>query len=459
MRSDFEIQKMETLEETEGRRRRRRRRRRKEDDSKKDDSTSLTATSAPVLNHFDSPNAELVMVVNLAAVETRLDVTTPVLAALKIAVVAAIAPAVLEAVNGISVNGISQCDEKSATILTKLTTTLKVEELTFGRSDTSASILISFPEANSWVLKAGTDSPSSSQYDAAFKSSRYMSAVEAALKAAALAATVAWTNAHIATVSDVEEKSSSRSSLEAALNIKLYLTDPAIGGQLSAVFLGMRREVDNSHAMKFAKQIAASLTLTFGLEPGKSYVQVENIARLSRRAKFHGFFRVAYRHKCLDDAAGLCGCTTGDCTDQIAARKAFQAAAIIGDDVASLSTFRGLMTTKMREHLQIGANNENHGLEILSIRPKIPLDAQKQNANTKGDYDDTDEQEMVIKWQMWSKVPSEQTVSDEFDADDIAKTNYRSFQGSLVGDVISRLETVGAKKKFENCCIEFSNRS
>jgi len=461
MRSDFEIQKLETLDETEGRRRRRRRRRRRDDDddSKTDDGTSLTATTPPVSTHFDSPNAELVLIVALHATEKRLDVTASVLTALKTAVVTAITPAVLEAVNGISVNGTSQCDEKSATIATKLTTTLKVEELTFQQSDTSASILISFPEDNSWGLKAGTEKPSSSQYDEAFKSSRYISAVTAALTAAAAAQTPAWVNAHVATLSRLEEKSSSRSSLEAAFNIKLYLTDPAVGAQLSAVSLGMRREVDNTHAMKFAKQIAASLTTTFGLEPGKSYVQVENIARLSRRAKFHGYFRLAYALKCADDT-DLCGCTAGaDCEVQAAARKKFSDDNIHATNIGSLATFRSLMTTKMREHLNIGTNDVDHGFEIVSIKPRNPIEGD-QAAGVKTAWVDTDVSELVIKWQIWSKVPSVQTLANEYLADKVAQdnagvVNYRSFQGSLVGDVVSRLRTSEEKKSFRTAALSF----
>jgi len=178
------------------------------------------------------------------------------------------------------------------------------------------------------------------------------------------------------------------------------------------------------------------------LQKGASYVQIEDIARVHRRAKFVGNFHMYYQHTCNDAGAGannaLCGWSGAQGVTQTNGRSAF----LLHLEKSS-ATLRGLMEANIRKHFDIGENDDDHGINIVSIVANggVVVAEGDQIAGATNGWAAADITHLLISWQIWSKTSSEATMDAGFDADDASGTaNYRNLDGSLAGDILKRLQ-------------------
>jgi len=264
-----------SLEDVEGRRRRRRRRRRKTDSVTGTTGTTGTETAGTAdteaVGSFNSANAELVVDFSFTATNTAVDATG--LTKFKAALVTALSPVVLTAVNTLGGSA-----ETLAGVKVILTANLKVSPFAFSKHH----LLVSFPEAAGWKQSA-TSKITADDYDAVFKTLQYRNSAAKALTDAA--ALNLFADYNVGLISAVTEKSVSRSSFEGALTLKALLVNPVAGEKPEAAQLGFRLDVDNSVAILLSRKITHSLQTTLKLASGRSYVQIENIDRMVNMKK------------------------------------------------------------------------------------------------------------------------------------------------------------------------------
>jgi len=259
-----------SLEDVEGRRRRRRRRK---TDSNKDTTGTETSGTANIeaVGSFNSANAELVVDFSFTGTNTAVAATG--LTKFKAALVTALSPVVL-----IALNTLGGSTETLAGIKVLLTANLKVSPFAFSKHH----ILVSFPEAAGWKQSA-TSKITADDYDAVFKTQQYRESAAKALTDAAAADS--FSDYNVLRILTVTEKSVSRSSFEGALTLKALLVNPVAGTRPEAAKLGFRVDNDNSVALLLARKITHSLQTTLQLASGRSYVQIENIDRMVNMKK------------------------------------------------------------------------------------------------------------------------------------------------------------------------------
>jgi len=284
-----------SLEDVEGRRRRRRRRRKTDSDTGTTDTTgtdtSGTSNIEAAVGSFNSANAELVVDFSFTGTNTAVDATATGLTKFKAALVTALSPVVL-----IALNTLGGSTETLAGIKVLLTANLKVSPFAFSKHH----ILVSFPEAAGWKQSA-TSKITADDYDAVFKTQQYRESAAKALTDAAAADS--FSDYNVLRILAVTEKSVSRSSFEGALTLKALLVNPVAGTRPEASKLGFRFDKDNSVALLLSRKITHSLQTTLNLASGRSYVQIENIDRMvnMKKKEYEWTLKFAYTDDLFTD--------------------------------------------------------------------------------------------------------------------------------------------------------------
>jgi len=185
---------------------------------------------------------------------------------------------------------------------------------------------------------------------------------------------------------------------------------------------------------------------------------------------------VKYQHQCADGGTGatagdvvnlLCGYNTAGNGAGAAGQVQAEGREAFKERMSGNSLdLRTAMEANIRKHFDIGLNNPDYGVKIVAIRANDATAITEANRNAiatrvarddGGAYTNSpagddwvagDVTELTFQWQIWSKTSKVGPFTENWNAEDeMTVKDYKNLDGSLAGDILSRLAVGGAAAK------------